>query len=58
MGYNLDIQAVETDAIGIDFALISAFTQIERLHILYNHRTSDSTATEYGLIATKVGVPI
>ncbi len=58
MGYNVDIQAVETDAISIDFALISAFHHIERLSTLHNHRTCDSTGTEYELIATKVGVPI
>ncbi|HCF25830.1 MAG TPA: hypothetical protein DEV81_01100 [Cyanobacteria bacterium UBA11049] len=58
MAHNADIQSVETDAISIDFALISTFPYVERLSILYNHRAPNAKATWYGLLATKDGVPI
>ena len=45
MAHNVDIQAVSTDAISIDFALISAFPHIEPLRILDNHRPPDAKVT-------------
>ena len=58
MAHNVDIQAVSTDAISIDFALISAFAHIEPLRILNNHRAPDAKVTLYGLLATKDSMPI